>query len=238
MTQKEKPHSWKNIWEKKGEKGINSIELSDLIAMDGFDTNVGKFSVDRWLSFVHEIRERLNIKNKLLEVGCGCGAFLYPLTNFDIEIYGIDYSENLVKICSEAIPSGVFKTAEANQIPFKDQFFDSIISHGVFIYFESLDYAQEVLSEMVRMLKNTGNIAILDINDADKKQECETIKREKLGDDEYERLYGNLNHQFYPKKWFEEIVTRFGLQCEIQDQNIQGYENSKFRYNVFLSYPK
>ena len=226
---------WKSIWERKGNEVSEKIELAELIAIDGFDTGAGNFSVNSWLTFVKEIQVRLNIKGKILEVGCGAGAFLYPLYNADINIFGIDYSSSLVDICLRIMPSGIFKVAEANILPFEDLFFDAIVSNSVFQYFESLTYAENVINEMARTLKSTGNIALLDINDASKKQEYELIRRAKLGDDDYYRLYGSLTHQFYRKEWFENIANHLNFECVIENQNIIGYDNSRFRYNVFLS---
>ena len=228
---------WKNIWERKGNEVSGELELADLIAIDGFDIGTGEFTVNSWLSFVKEIQERLNIKEtqKILEVGCGAGAFLFPMSNSNIEVFGIDYSSSHVELCSNIMPSGIFKVAEAERIPFENMYFDAIISNSVFQYFESLNYAENVVNEMVRVLKSTGCIALLDINDASKKYEYESIRRARLGNDEYDRLYGSLSHQFYKKEWFETIANYLNVKCVIQDQNIIGYENSKFRYNVFLT---
>lgn len=228
---------WKKIWERKGNEASGEIELADIIAIDGFDTGAGAFSVNSWVSFVKEVQQHLNIKEKqkILEVGCGAGAFLLPMSHANIEVFGIDYSRSLVALCSKIMPLGVFKVAEAKTIPFEDSFFDAIISNSVFQYFESLSYAENVVNEMARALKSTGCIALLDVNDAAKKYEYESIRRAKLGNDEYDTLYENLTHQFYKKEWFEAIANRLNVQCVIQDQNIIGYENSKFRYNVFLS---
>jgi hypothetical protein len=90
------------------------------------------------------------------------------------------------------------------------------------------------MSEISRVLKMKGCAALLDINDAAKKEKYESIRRSKLGEKEYERLYGVLKHQFYNKEWFVAVAKNLGLTCKIQDQNIVGYDNSKFRYNVYL----
>ena len=232
------PSEWRSVWERKGSGAPNQVELADLIAIDGFDTGAGKFPADNWLTFVEEIQLRLNINGtqRVLEVGCGAGAFLLPLSSSRIEVFGIDYSYSLVQLCRKVIPSGTFTVAEAKNIPFDDSYFDTVVSHSVFQYFESLDYAETVVNETVRVLKNTGHIALLDINDASKKCDYESLRREKLGNDEYDRLYGvGVAHQFYSKEWFGNIANNLNLECDIQDQNITGYENSEFKYNVFLS---
>jgi ubiquinone/menaquinone biosynthesis C-methylase UbiE len=236
MSKSGEPVIWKNIWEKKGKVASDGIDLTSLIAIDGFDTGAGEFPVDSWLSFVEETKIKLRLKKeqKILEVGCGAGAFLLPMYNSGMVVYGIDYSNSLIQLCTNIIKLGIFKVSEANNIPFEDEFFDAVVSNSVFQYFDGLEYAENVVSEIARVLKKKGCAALLDLNDAAKKEKYESIRRKKLGDKEYDRLYGSLNHQFYKKEWFDNIANNFGLKCNIQDQNIKGYDNSKFRYNVFL----
>jgi len=228
---------WKNLWEKKGNELSGELKLEDLMNIVGwFHNAAGDLSINNWLSFVKKIQEQLNIKDKkkILEIGCGAGAFLYPMYDSNIKIFGIDYSSSLIKLCSRIMPTGVFNIAEAKSLPFKKFFFDAIICNSVFQYFENLNYAEKVINEMERVLNNVGSIAILDITDASKKNKYESLRRSKLGNNEYNRLYGNLTHQFYKIEWFENIANSYNLHCAIHDQNIIGYENSKFRFNVFL----
>ena len=229
---------WKNVWRTKGKEASEKAELKDLMNIDGwFHTAAGDLSINTWLSFIKEIQERLKIKETkiLLEVGCGAGASLFPMYNSNIKVFGIDYSCSLIKLCTKIMPFGIFTVSEAETLPFKDYFFDAIICNSVFQYFESINYAENVVNEMARVLKSTGNIAILDINDSSKKYEFESIRKLKLGNKEYDRLYDNLPHQFYKKEWFKTIANRLNVKCDIEDQNIIGYKNSKFRFNVFLS---
>ena len=44
--------------------------------------------------------------------------------------------------------------SEANDIPFKDRYFDKCFSWGVFLYFPSQEYVDQVISEMKRVTKN------------------------------------------------------------------------------------
>jgi ubiquinone/menaquinone biosynthesis C-methylase UbiE len=236
MKDNEGPVTWKEIWERKGDVVSDDIELKDLIAIDGFDTGAGEFSVDSWLSLVEEIKLELDINgsHRVLEVGCGAGAFLLPISISGANVYGIDYSNPHIQLCKKIMKSGIFRTSEARNIPFEDSFFDAVISNSVFQYFPNLEYAEKVVCEIARVSKKHGRVALLDINDASKKDEYELIRRSALGDDEYDRLYGSLSHQFYEKEWFERIAINLDLKCEVRDQDIVGYKNSKLRYNVFL----
>ncbi len=231
-----KPTLWKDIWEKKGQASLDEVDLQQLIAIDGFDTGAGEFPVDSWLSFVETIRERLNVNEgqKLLEVGCGAGAFMLPMYKKGIEVYGIDYSKNMIQLCTNIMPSGTFELSEAKTIPFESEMFDAVVSNSVFQYFNDIGYSENVVREIARVLKKSGRAGLLDINDTHKKEQYESIRRKKLGNKEYDRLYGSLKQQYYSKMWFVEVTKNCGLKCEIEEQNISGYENSKFRYNVFL----
>ena len=236
MSNSGEPMIWKNIWDKKGNVAPDGLDLATLIAIDGFDTGAGKFPVDSWLAFVEQttVRLRLQKGQKILEVGSGAGAYLLPIYNAGVVVYGIDYCESLVRLCAQTMALGTFKVSEANCIPFEDECFDAVVSNSVFQYFDDLGYAETVLSEIARVLKKNGRAALLDINDAAKKEKYESIRRRKLGAEEYDRLYGNLKHQFYEKEWFDRLATKLDLNCEIQDQNIKEYDNAQFRYNVFL----
>lgn len=57
-------------------------------------------------------------KKRVLEIGCGGGAALKALSfiNDKLEIYGIDYSQNLIKLAKRAIKNGNFVCDEAINI--------------------------------------------------------------------------------------------------------------------------
>lgn len=57
-------------------------------------------------------------KKRVLEIGCGGGAALKALSfiNNKLEIYGIDYSQNLIKLAKRAIKNGNFVCDEAINI--------------------------------------------------------------------------------------------------------------------------
>jgi SAM-dependent methyltransferase len=112
--------------------------------------------------------------------------------------------------------------------------FDIILSNGVFHYFPNLDYAENTLKEILKVLKPGGKGVILDLNDIEKKEAYETYRRGKLELGEYERLYKDLKHLFFHKSWFEKFTNKYNLKYRIKDQSIPGYENSKFRFNFYF----
>lgn len=86
----------------------------------------------------------------MLEVGCGAGALAQYM---ECDYVGRDFSRPLLKKHMEFFQHSVLY-GEANDIPFKDKYFDKAFSWGVFLYFESMDYAQQAVKEICRVTKS------------------------------------------------------------------------------------
>ena len=133
--------TWKEIWT---QKGAMEGTKEDIRVFDGWEKSTAdmKETADR-------IMEILDIKptDRVLEVGCGAGGLAQYM---DCEYIGIDFSKTLVNRCMEFYQkSAVY--SEANDIPFKDKYFDKCFSWGVFLYFPSREYVDQVISEMKRV---------------------------------------------------------------------------------------
>ena len=132
---------WKQIWERKG-----NLETDDLKELDGFEaTTINPEEV------VHQIAEILKIKksDKVLEVGCGAGMIAQYL---DCNYVGIDYSKSLVKKHIELLKHFVL-VAKADDIPFKDKYFDKVFVYSVFHYFPDKKCVKKVIKELKRVCK-------------------------------------------------------------------------------------
>lgn len=137
--------TWREIWTQKGEmKG----GIEDLYIYDGWEKSKADIKTT-----ADKIVEALDIQpgDRVLEVGCGAGALAQYL---NCDYIGIDYSRTLLRKHIEFFGNSVLY-AEANDIPFKDGWFDKVFSWGVFSYFESLDYARQVVKEMERVTNYT-----------------------------------------------------------------------------------
>lgn len=233
--------TWHDIWVKRG-NAVNvdkkeTQQLLDLIKLDGFDSGGGVMTENFWLDLIDLTCKKIHFKDcsNLIEIGCGAGAFLYPFySRGGLNIIGVDYSEPLLKIAREAMPKAHFICAEANSLSFNKDCFDIAISNSIFHYFPDYKYANEVLLEIVRVLRPGGEGLILDINDLSKREYAENKRRENLGVEEYEKRYKDLPQMYYNKEWFEEFALKNNLEFEIFDQNIVGYDNSEWRFNFYF----
>ena len=229
-----KENNWHLIWNKKQLDPALAPTLEQLIALDGFDSPFsGINKTEFWLSYIESIATKLQItsNDSIFEVGCGAGAFLYPFYQQGNQVAGIDYSFNLVNISKKVIPQGNITVGEAIDIPLNNTF-DCVISHGVFLYFPNYEYADIVLNKMLKIA--TRVIGIFDIPDLAKK--AESIRRRKalMGAEEYEQKYKGLEHLYYSKDWFKQVLANEPVEVVIEDQNFTNYGNSQHRFNVLV----
>ena len=229
---------WHQVWERKGtdlDLG-NDAGLIDLIRANGFDHGPGAHTLESWVAFckLAQKRLRLDVNSRVLDVGCGCGAFTYTAYQSDCDITGVDYSFALLRNAVVAMPEGNFLQAGAGELPFRDDHFDVTVCHSVFQYFPSEQYARTAVEEMCRVSRNIGGrLAILDINDEEKERLFYKVRRREYGGADYDKKYKDFPHRFYARAWFERLFSEFGYRVEIYDQDIAGYANSEFRFNVF-----
>ena len=226
---------WKEVWERKGREREN-LTLGDLIAMDGFDKGAGKMTEETWMEAVETVKRELALKEGdfLLEVGCGAGAMLLPISEIGIRVAGVDFSSSLIEVAKRAIPDLIAHVGEARKLPFGSNEFDAVLSYSVFHYFPDYGYAERTLLEILRVSKRDGKILIMDVPDFSKKEISERHRQGALSEEEYVRLYSDHSHLYYDKNWFRELAKRNRFFVKIFDQNIKGYAESPFRFNVLL----
>jgi ubiquinone/menaquinone biosynthesis C-methylase UbiE len=101
---------------------------------------------------------------KILDIACGTGELENLLLNEEPNrsIVGIDISEGMLEIAKEKCqkyPNVSFAIANASDLPFPNNSFDTIVSANAFHYFDRPDI---VLREMRRVIQPEGRIIIID----------------------------------------------------------------------------
>ncbi|WP_414931749.1 class I SAM-dependent methyltransferase [Vibrio europaeus] len=227
-------NNWKKIW---GNRSLDLVEgevsLSELISIDGFDTGYGTIKDKYWIDYVNHVKKEMAIRDgsSIYEVGCGAGAFLYDFFKKGHKVGGIDYSASLIEICKKVIKCKDVRVGEALSIQVEDKY-DFIVSNSVFFYFPSLEYAEAVLEKMIE--KANSGIAILEVNDYDFKEDALKLRKKHLTEEEYNKRYEGLEHLFYKRDWFYKIAQKHNLHCKIESQIIEDYQNSFYRFNVYM----
>lgn len=94
---------------------------------------------------------------KILDAGCGTGAAMRYLTPFG-QVTGFDFSALGLHFCQERGLTALSQ-ADAVQIPFKDEYFDLLLSFDVLCCQEVRDYGM-AFKEFARVLRPDGHLLI------------------------------------------------------------------------------
>lgn len=129
----------------------NAKNLNDRISLhEKYSTNS-----QGWFNWLFEKIDFSKV-NRLLELGCGNGK-LWQENNIDLrnrEIFLSDISEGMVEEVRNKLGSDFnCIVADAEKIPFKDAYFDSVIANHVLFYLNDLNQG---LKEVSRVLKPNG----------------------------------------------------------------------------------
>jgi ubiquinone/menaquinone biosynthesis C-methylase UbiE len=119
-------------------------------------------TIDPRIYHVRLIRDHLGALagKRVLDAGCGKGRFARVLQQREpaCEIWGLDISEEMLRFVPEGIHT---RAGSMTELPFEDGFFDAAYAT------ESLEHAVEIekaVSELCRVVKPGGRIAIIDKN--------------------------------------------------------------------------
>ncbi len=222
--------TWKRIWENKYRTAEGPVHK-----LDGFDL----LTAAEWRRLAERFCRIMAPVSSfdILEVGCGAGAFLGNIKGAK-SLSGIDYSGSAIELAKLNLP-GDFMCAEATAIPFPAKSFDIVFSFGVFFYFNSTEYAERVLREMVRVARPDGRIFIFDINDARKKAIYERVrsveKRESV-----KKTDQKTSHLFFTKKFFRDAAKTLNVKVRIADEaglGVSFHTGAQYRFLVEYALP-
>ncbi len=109
----------------------------------------------RALRLKYALESLKDVKGKVLDVACGVGDFSEAIKYYrpDLEFFGIDISKKAVGIAQKRVLKAKFSVADAQKMPFKDNFFDAVLC---FDLIEHVEFPQKVVSEIHRVLKPKG----------------------------------------------------------------------------------
>lgn len=98
---------------------------------------------------------------KVLDLGCGTGAFTEQLKRFELDLTGADISRNAIKLAKKMNPNINFVVSDIERLTFKDEYFDIVIFSAVLHHFR--DFSR-CASEAYRVLRRKGRFFTFDPN--------------------------------------------------------------------------
>lgn len=98
----------------------------------------------------------LKSKDKILDLGCGNGYYLYLLKgmNSKLNLVGLDNDKNAIESIKENIKGKVkLILGDVKKLPFRDNYFDKVLASEVI---EHIDDEKKIIAEAYRVLKPRG----------------------------------------------------------------------------------
>jgi ubiquinone/menaquinone biosynthesis C-methylase UbiE len=136
--------------------------LEALLAAEG---SVALDPEPAWRDFVEHVVESLDVGpgTRIWDVGCGAGAFLYPLWENGYIVGGVDDSEARIALARRAMPQGTFVVGQPAAVDPAEPW-DVVITSRGFAACADLDRARGLLARMAA--KATHALAILNVSEA------------------------------------------------------------------------
>lgn len=228
--------SWKDVWHRKGNEAPAVPTVADLMYLNGYDSGAGYAEQNALDNFAAVVGARLDVRPdmRLLEVGCGAGAWLRHHYLNGMDVSGADFSLGHLNVARQIMPRGNFANADATYLPYRSEIFDITIAGSCFLYLPDPQSAEDALTELIRVLKAGGRGAVTDLPDAALRREAEITRRGALGPDQYDRRYSGLDHQYFSRTEMVSLCARLGVTATTSTQEIAGYGNSPYRFNLWF----
>jgi len=125
------------------------------------------------------MKGRYKPTDKVLDAGCGAGRNLQWFLNEGIEIYGIDINSvaiNEIKTANPVVMATRFQTCTVERLPFENNFFEHVISSAVLHFANGVSHFNEMMAEMVRVIKPGGSLFIRMTSDVGIENRVKLIK--------------------------------------------------------------
>lgn len=111
--------------------------------------------------FLKNLKCKKNAKKiALLDVGCGNGRLFDFLKTKNIDYMGIDNNRAFLKIAKQKYPKAKFKYANAMQLPFSKNSFDTVWCIAVLHHLPTKTLRLKACKEISRVLKPKGKLMI------------------------------------------------------------------------------
>jgi ubiquinone/menaquinone biosynthesis C-methylase UbiE len=102
---------------------------------------------------------------KVLDVGCGSGGSLIQFLDLGFNpnnLYGIDIIPNNIENAKEKLCNVQFECGNAAQMDYKSDYFDIVTESTMFMQITDNNLSQKIANEMLRVVKPSGYIMLID----------------------------------------------------------------------------
>jgi len=122
-----------------------------------------RYAANYLVNIEKELKNLISTNNykSILEAGCGTGRWIHPINEKNLNIYGLDYSFDMMKIPKAEKSYLNLINADAVNIPFKDNIFDLIFCVNAIHHFPD---KEKFVAECKRTLTTKGMLAVFGVD--------------------------------------------------------------------------
>lgn len=109
------------------------------------------------------LKNRFTDQMTILDAGCGAGRNLIYFLKSGCRVFAVDqnneaiqYVREVAKTLSPTLPAGNFRVSKVEEMPFRNEYFDAVISSAVLHFAGDERQFNAMLEEMWRVLKKDG----------------------------------------------------------------------------------
>lgn len=101
------------------------------------------------------IFEYIKMKDRILDIGIGTGLSATGFHALGLEVYGLDYSNEMLEVCKQKEITVDLKQFDLNNtpLPYPTDFFDHISTNAILYFIDKLD---ALFKEISRIIKEKG----------------------------------------------------------------------------------
>jgi ubiquinone/menaquinone biosynthesis C-methylase UbiE len=115
-----------------------------------------RYSTYPWLYEAAEFKQHAG--EQILEIGCGTGCDLLQFAKHGAHAIGIDITPEHLRLARKRVQGlAEVREGDATNLPFRDESFDYVYSHGVLHHIEA---PRRVVEEIFRVLKPDGRFNV------------------------------------------------------------------------------
>ena len=144
--------------------------------------------VTQWSTLRQTIAEQgLRDGATILDVGCGRGEDLQLIaqefSHVRPSLYGVDLIPGRIEQARNVLPQATLQVAGGEELEFEDNFFDLVLTMGVFSSVLDASAARDIAREMIRVTSKSGTILCYDMRYPDfRNPHTRPIRRRDLRD--------------------------------------------------------
>lgn len=158
-------------------------EAYNKIAPHWVESSFGEYGSEGLKKFISLLKK----DDKVLDLGCGSGIRSKILVNNGISVFGVDFSEEMIKKAENDVPGARFQLMDINDVDALEESFDGIFAMAILLHLPKKEFYP--MLEKLRNKLNDGGYLYIGLKEQKENESEEGIEKDDWGDVKTERFF-------------------------------------------------